>query len=560
MDEPRSFYVEVVGGADHGARLVVDKTVRTIGRAHDADLVLRDVSVSRTHAQVFALEAGIQVAVCAGAAAIVVDGRSLHSCEARPGERLTIGKTLLLVGSDAAGSAAAKDFAVHDLVVALDGSHDRAALNGALQTWASTHVKASKAGSEEIVAGEVAAEHEALGYTVEPDGLAGSSVITVEARAEFPIRLSFACPGPPSEVTDSIRRTLVIATRLYASALARVVRLEVAAEEKASLRALSIGSARSFLGESPAARDAAKLIGRLAASEVTVLLDGETGTGKTFVARLIHESSLRAKEPFRVINCAAIPDSLVESELFGHERGAFTGAANARPGAFEAAGAGTVLLDEIGELPIASQAKLLTVLEEKRFERVGSNRSIPLRARIIAATNRDLQQMVGDGRFRSDLYFRIAILTLRVPPLRERGDDLMLLAARILSDLAPSAGRRVEGFSPPAIEAIRRYAWPGNVRELRNAIERALVLGDGAWIEASDLPETLVAGAPLQPEDASLVRLPLDLPTLERRAVEAALRATGGNRGRAAVLLGISRNTLGRKLQGGEGGASGAED
>jgi DNA-binding NtrC family response regulator len=272
-----------------------------------------------------------------------------------------------------------------------------------------------------------------------------------------------------------------------------------------------------------------------------VLLEGETGVGKTFVARLIHESGPRSKEPLRVLNCAAIPEALLESELFGHERGAFTGAATARPGALEAAGRGTVLLDEIGELPLASQAKLLRVLEEKRFERLGSNRSLRLEARVLAATNRDLAEMVAAGTFRADLFYRVAVVKMRVPPLRERGEDIVLLAERLLSDLATSAGRRVHGFSEEALEIVKRYPWPGNVRELRNAIERALAVGEGPTIQPQDLPETVHAATP--------PRLPARLDWLEQRAIEAALQATGGNQRRAALLLGINRVTLHRKLK-----------
>jgi len=339
----------------------------------------------------------------------------------------------------------------------------------------------------------------------------------------------------------------VVAGRVFGSATVRLHRVEAYEAELSSLRALSFGSARAFLGDSAAARRVAALVPRLAASDVPVLLIGETGVGKTFVARLIHEAGPRRAGPLRVVNCAAIPESLAEAELFGHERGAFTGAIAAREGAFEAAGTGTLVLDEIGELPLGVQSKLLHVLEEKRFTRVGSNRPLDVRARIVCATNRDLEEMIAAKTFRSDLYFRVSVVRLQIPALRQRGEDLELLAQQMLADAARLSGRRVTGFSAEALDAIRRYPWPGNVRELRNAIEHAVALGEGAVVVPADLPIGERARA-LQPDDANLVRLPLDLATLEKQAIDAALRHTDGNRTKAAALLGITRQTLHNKL------------
>jgi two-component system response regulator HydG len=327
--------------------------------------------------------------------------------------------------------------------------------------------------------------------------------------------------------------------------------MRTAAEQGESLRTLAIGSARGFLGSSAAAEQIARIIPRLAASDVVVLLTGETGTGKSFVARLLHESGPHASEPFRALNCAAIPESLIESELFGHERGAFTGAVASRPGALESAGAGTLFLDELGELPLTSQAKLLRVLEERRFERVGSNRSIPLRARVIVATNRDLQKMVDEGTFRSDLFFRVSVVNVRVPSLRDRADDIPMLAERILADFRESTPRRIKGIAPPALELLRRYPWPGNVRELRNAIEHAVALGDEEMIAVADLPPPIVEfarGGQPPSTDPFTLKLPASLAAIERRAIEAALLTCGGNRTRAAALLGITRMTLYNKL------------
>jgi DNA-binding NtrC family response regulator len=321
----------------------------------------------------------------------------------------------------------------------------------------------------------------------------------------------------------------------------------------------------AFPGDSPAARHIARLVPRLASASTTVLLLGESGTGKSFLARSLHAAGCRACHPFQVVNCAAIPESLVESELFGHERGAYTGAVGTRIGTFESAGEGTIFLDEIAELPLASQAKLLRALEERRFERVGSSRPRALQARVIAATNRDLAEMVAAGRFREDLYFRVSVVRVQVPSLRDRTDDLDLLANGTLAEVAAALGRHVQGFAPDALEAMRGYRWPGNLRELRNVVEAAVLLGDGPVITLEDLLPAMrgaaVVGAGPGPDDPFVVRLPADLASLEARAIDVALRVTGGNRTRAAALLGISRVTLYKKLAGlkdGSGGRGGA--
>jgi len=579
LEAPRHYFV-VARGKDAGAKLYVTDAPGVIGRARDADLVLVDGHVSRHHLRIQAAGGGARVSVEEGASPFLLNGVAQTDALVRVADTVVVGRTALVLtdadpregergdegqstaigalmtglAADVRGIAAAIE-----LVEALDEAEDEEAIRAALAAWGEMYLGASDA---KIVAG--AAAESLLGVK------AGEAPRVVEREGEDSQTSLLAAPGQGGEkawvvftrpgssdrraraVTDTTRRLVVLAARLGASSLARVRSLGQSRRESEAFRQASLGSARSFLGNSAEAREVARLAARLATSDVVVLLEGETGVGKTFLARLIHESGPRAKAPLRVLNCAAIPETLVESELFGHERGAFTGAATSKPGALESAGAGTVLLDEIGELPLASQAKLLRVLEEKRFERLGSNRPIPLAARVLTATNRDLGAMAEAGTFRADLYYRIAVVKLRIPPLRERGDDLFLLADRILADVAPSAGRRVTGFAPATLELMRRYPWPGNVRELRNAIERALAVGEGGAISPEDFPDTVRGSVPAQPGDASLVRLPARLDLLERRAIEAALRATGGNQRRAALVLGINRVTLHRRLRAAE--------
>jgi DNA-binding NtrC family response regulator len=561
MERPELF-LEVSGGVDHGASVGIHAIPRTLGRARVCDLVLHDVAVSRRHAVVVQTEMGrARLETCLGASPAVVMGRIVHRFDLEPGTALLLGNTTIVVRSAEAEQAApsVRDrgdvqtvlagigvdawhlTALNTLIELLDAVDDIAELESQMRAWCIGHSMATDA--------RLDFSPDATTLASLPDERDGMVRFAVPVPGNGSATLTFTCRPSAGGVPESLRRALVMAGRLFASALARTRRLRVVVDESAALRAMSFGSARAFLGSSPAATQLSRLIPRLSASDVNVLLEGETGSGKSFVARLIHEHGARTKEPLRVINCAAIPEALVESELFGHERGAFTGAVAARAGALEATGRGTVFLDEIGELKLPSQAKLLRVLEERRFERLGGNRTIPFEARVICATNRDLQGMVSSGEFRSDLFFRIAVIRARVPALRERGEDLLLLAEHILRDLAPSAGRRVDGFSQGALDAIARYSWPGNVRELRNAIEHALVLGDMPRIEASNLPPGIAAAADQAwSPDPFRVTLPANLAWIERRSIEAALAVTGGNRTQAASLLGINRQTIYNKL------------
>ena len=298
------------------------------------------------------------------------------------------------------------------------------------------------------------------------------------------------------------------------------------------------------VGRAPAFVETLERAQRVAPTETTVLLTGESGTGKEVVARAIHHASARADRAFVAVNCAALPDTLIESELFGHERGAFTGADKLKRGRFELAAGGTLFLDEIGELMPGLQAKLLRVLQEREYERVGGTVTLVADVRLIAATNRDLERAVAEGRFREDLYYRLAVFPVRLPALRERGDDVILLADRFVSELGAKLGKGDSGLSRDARQALLDHPWPGNIRELQNAIERALIVSDGGLITAVQLGLTPGRAADPSPAatDGSLVEV-------ERRTIQSALERAKGNKSRAAAALGITRMKLYTRLR-----------
>ena len=308
----------------------------------------------------------------------------------------------------------------------------------------------------------------------------------------------------------------------------------------------AVEAAEMIIGESPPMLEAFKTIARVSRSTATVLVRGESGTGKELVARTIHERSARAKGPFVAVNCAAIPETLLESELFGHEKGAFTGALVRRIGRFERATGGTVFLDEIGDMSLPLQAKILRVLQEREIERVGGSGPVPVDVRLIAATHRDLEHDVRAGRFREDLYYRLAVILVQLPSLRERGDDLRMLADHYLARYAREYRRPVHSISREAMGVLRAYNWPGNVRQLRNVIESAVLLADGDVLLPSHLPVELLTREEQKPVDEPLPMITLT--ELERRHIQRVLTASGGQMNVAAEILGIHRNTLRRKL------------
>ena len=302
-----------------------------------------------------------------------------------------------------------------------------------------------------------------------------------------------------------------------------------------------------LIGESEPMRETYRRIGRAAPTDSTVLIQGESGTGKELVARAIHANSARARAPFVAINCAALPEGLMESELFGHEKGAFTGAISLKRGRIELADTGTVFFDEIGELPPALQAKLLRVLQERTIDRVGGTRAVPVHIRVVAATNRNLDAAIKAGTFRQDLFFRLNVVNLAIPPLRERHGDLPLLITYFVRKHAAQCRRKVRGVTREARARLIAYDWPGNVRELENAIERALVLGSGEWVEAEDLPEYLFEGpATSEPGGEGYHVIVSDA---KRRVIRDALQRAGGNVARAARQLGLQPTYLHRLIR-----------
>lgn len=323
-----------------------------------------------------------------------------------------------------------------------------------------------------------------------------------------------------------------------------------------------------MVGRSPKILEVYKAIGRVAPQDVTVLVRGESGTGKELIARAIYQHSQRSRAPFLAVNCAAIPDALLESELFGHERGSFTGAERQRIGKFEQCSGGTIFLDEVGDMSPLVQGKLLRLLQEQRFERVGSNQTIQTDVRIIAATHRDLEAMSNEGTFRADLYYRLNGFTITVPPLRERGDDIVLLLERFFNLYARQLGKDVHGISPGALKLLVEYPWPGNVREMQSAVRRALLQTTGSVLTSDLLPDEIRTG--IRHESAANGAVPADgvlerlidkqlrtatdnlyseaLTLMETCLLTRVLKLTGGNQSRAARILGITRGSLRNKI------------
>ena len=436
MTERTSLVLAVASGSRLGAsaELRADH-VLTVGRSTRCHLVISDPNISRRHVDVTFERGVVRAQTSTGTAPFRFRGALESDAVLVTGDEIVLGDTRLRVVEANAQSMVA---AAHDAVTLLGGRLTDLegiaavfALSEALEScdsvesftttvalWARRFIPAAHTAFRFLEEGDAEGDGSRAMH-VTTRGVPTGTVLTVVAiqPGHGTCAIDLTIPFEAGAVTDALRRLLVISARLCSLALARVRAVVKVERENVAPRHLAVGNVHAFLGTSDSAKRIAYLVPRLAASDASVLVLGETGTGKSFVARLIHEASRRAKEPFRVLNCAAIPDTLIEAELFGHEKGAFTGAVASRAGAFESASCGTLFLDEIGELPLASQAKLLRAIEERRFERVGSNRTLTMHARVIAATNRDLETLSQQGKFRRDLLYRLSVVAITVSTL-----------------------------------------------------------------------------------------------------------------------------------------------
>jgi two-component system response regulator HydG len=379
----------------------------------------------------------------------------------------------------------------------------------------------------------------------------GTEVVLMTAYGTVESAVAAMKQGAYDFITKPVKRHAIVKAVRQAMEKASLVAENRAL--RARLSELAPGESGGLLGEAPAFRAVLETLRQAAPTSATVLLSGESGTGKELAARLVHDLSPRAGGPFVPINCGAIPEGLLESELFGHERGAFTGAVARKEGRFERARGGTLFLDEIGEIPLSLQVKLLRFLQDGVLERVGGTESLRVDVRVVAATNRDLAAEVRQGRFREDLFYRLDVVSLRLPALRERRDDVPLLAMAFLRREAEKHGKRhVAAFTPAAMSALETYTWPGNVRELLHAVERAVILCPADVIDVPDLPESVraQAGAPAERAHPASLLIPLGttMEEIERRVIRETLRQAKGDKNVAAQILGIAARTIYRKL------------
>jgi Nif-specific regulatory protein len=561
----------VVSGALLGARFPLGNTEVSIGRAASAGIRLPEPGVAPEHCVVRPSPDGYRLTDRRSPSGTYINGIRVTEQALEPGDQVAIGDIILLYREEPAPErdstarqtllrACSFLFLFRALASARDQAQ-RAAFEAPLSTLLADIVPCTVSAilmgkdEEELRAaarqrsgptemGELAATVCREGAVIDP--AAGLVAIPLWTRGEPAGLLAAWFPADEIANLGEHRDALGALATLAAAALETLRDVERLRTENSLLRERLGAAETGIAGESIAIHKMLALIARVAPRDTSVLILGETGAGKELVARALHRLSPRAAKPFIAINCAALTETLLESELFGHEKGAFTGAVAQKKGKLEMAEGGTVLLDEIGELAPQLQAKLLRVLQQREFERVGGTRTWKLDVRVIAATNRDLAADVQRGGFRVDLYHRLNVVTLRVPPLRERSGDIPALAQYFLDRAALRCGRTVKGISPEAERCLLSYAWPGNVRELENAIERAVVLGDSEWIQPEDLPETVLdSGTAPQAPGA----LQSSVAETKRQLILSAWRQCEGDHNRTAAHLHIHPNSLRRLMR-----------
>ena len=574
----------VVDGPWNGCAIGLEPVDHMLGRDRDCDLAVPDTTLSRRHLRFVRTADGWDAEDLGSRNGTLLNDKPLTRARLRDGDVLHVGRNVLrfddadtptvltevesdtTIVADAAGPGEASGElpTLLALADALLAAADEEAFLTCLCVWLRAQTGAARAVVFRRCGGELRA-HAAYGASGRepPRAMVLPATVAVAAAREGKALWMTAGGGTGVVPAGAPAGVVVVLPAIAAPGRERLRLLACAGHLAAGLwtsqgridtlhaRVAELDDG-DLVSASPAMRPILDFVERAAAADATVLLQGESGTGKEVIARALHQRSTRARGAFVAVNCAAITTSLLESELFGHERGAFTGAVARKPGRFELADGGTLLLDEVAELSPEAQAGLLRVLEERKLMRLGGTHPVAVDVRVIAASHVDLKEAVAAGRFRADLYYRLSVLVAWIPPLRERRDDIAVLARHFLDRLLRRAPRRVDGISPAALDALTAYRWPGNVRELRNVIERAVILGVGEIIEVEDLPPE-IRGSHLAPAPAPTagdqLSLPMPADELERRNLLAALAATGGNKTRAARLLGIDRVTLYNRLR-----------
>jgi Nif-specific regulatory protein len=562
-----------VSGPLLGARFALGREEVCIGRGPACEIQLTEREAAWHHCVIVPRADGYRLVDRHTGAGTYVNGLRVNDHVLEPGDQITICETVLVYREDPATLPV--DAPQHTLVRACSliflfrayasaqHSEHRARIGTQIVKLIADLTPCSEVtvllGRDEAELHLAAAETSgrmplaSLIGTVRREGVAqdedGRGVaLGLYARGEFAGMLSARFPADEAVNLTDHRDTLSAIASLASAALEGVREIERLKTENALLRECLDIPETGIVGGGPATCRVLEMIGRVAPRETSVLILGESGTGKELVARALHAGSPRASRPFVAINCAALTETLLESELFGHEKGAFTGAVAQKKGKLEVAAGGTVFLDEAGEMAPTLQAKLLRVLQQREFERVGGTRTLRLDVRLIAATNRDLAAEVRRGAFREDLYHRLNVVAIRVPPLRDRAEDIPALARHFLERAAARCRRRVTGISPEAERYLTSYSWPGNIRELENAIERAVVLGLSDEVLAEDLPETVLDAAAPAP-DLNDGALQSSVSQAKRKLILDAWRESGGDHNRAAEILKLHPNSLRRLIR-----------